>query len=131
MIPDRLIEQDTLKTDGRKTTIEVRIPWYRALPAASVSEIEFSVDGVEAPADSIRWTMNGHTYKPEELVGVVDEWWFPTDSAVVTGDIPLADPSAQHEVRVGLKLYIPYIVTNQGVLRIEETNTKTMEALAS
>jgi hypothetical protein len=131
VIPDRIIEENTLKTDGKTTTVEVRLPWYRSLPAASVSEVEFSVDGVAAPAESIRWTMNGRTYALDELVGVIDEWWFPTDSAIVTGDIPLVDPGAQHEVRIALKLYIPYIVTNHGVLRIEEHNTKTMEALAS
>ncbi|MEF2978414.1 C-glycoside deglycosidase beta subunit domain-containing protein [Subtercola sp. YIM 133946] len=131
MIPDRIIEQNTLKTDGQKTTVEVRLPWYRSLPAASVSEVEFSVDGVAAPAESIRWTMNDRTYTLDELVGVIDEWWFPTDSVVVTGDIPLADPEADHEVRVALKLFIPYIVTEHGVLRIEEHNEKTMKAVAS
>ena len=130
MIPDRIIEQNTLKTDGTTSTVEVRLPWYRSLPAASVSEVEFSIDGVEAPADSIRWTMNGRTYTIDELVGVIDEWWFPTDSAELSGSIPLA-AGGPHEVRVALKLYIPYIVTDHGVLRIEEHNEKTMEAVAS
>jgi hypothetical protein len=130
VIPDRIIEENTLKSDGTKATIEVRLPWYRSLPAASVSEVEFSVDGVAAPAESIRWTMNGRTYALDELVGVIDEWWFPTDSAVVTGDIPV-EVGRSHDVRVALKLYIPYIVTDHGVLRIEEHNEKTMEAVAS
>jgi len=130
VIPDRIIEQNTLKTDGTTSTVEVRLPWYRSLPAASVSEVEFSIDGVEAPADSIRWTMNGRTYTIDELVGVIDEWWFPTDSAELSGSIPL-EAGGPHEVRVALKLYIPYIVTDHGVLRIEEHNEKTMEAVAS
>lgn len=130
MIPDRIIEQDTLKTDGSTSTVEVRLPWYRSLPAASISEVEFSVDGVTAPTDSLRWTMNGRTYTLDELVGVIDEWWFPTDSAVLSGRIPV-EAGGPHEVRVALKLYIPYIVTDHGVLRIEEHNEKTMEAVAS
>ena len=130
MIPDRIIEQNTLKTDGSTSTVEVRLPWYRSLPAASISEVEFSVDGVVAPADSLRWTLNGRTYTLDELVGVIDEWWFPTDSAVLSGSIPL-EAGGSHEVRVALKLYIPYIVTDHGVLRIEEHNEKTMEAVAS
>jgi hypothetical protein len=130
VIPDRIIEQNTLKTDGTTSAVEVRLPWYRSLPAASVSEVEFSIDGVVAPADSIRWSMNGRTYTLDELVGVIDEWWFPTDSAVLSGAIPVA-AGGSHEVRVALKLYIPYIVTDHGVLRIEEHNEKTMEAVAS
>lgn len=131
MIPDRIVEAGTLKTDGTTTTVEVRLPWYRSLPAASISEVEFSVDGVAAPADSLRWTMNDRTYALGDLVGVIDQWWFPTDSAVVSGELPIDDPSAPHEVRIALKLYIPYIVTDHGVLRIEEHDTKTMEAIAS
>jgi hypothetical protein len=130
VIPDRIIEQNTLKTDGTTSAVEVRLPWYRSLPAASVSEVEFSIDGVVAPADSIRWSMNGRTYTLDELVGVIDEWWFPTDSAVLSGAIPV-EAGGSHEVRVALKLYIPYIVTDHGVLRIEEHNEKTMEAVAS
>lgn len=131
MIPDRIIEQGTLTLQDGRASVEVRLPWYRSLPAASISEVEFSIDGVAAPADSIRWTMNGATYRLEELEGVIDQWWFPTDSAVVSGDIAVDDPSAKHDVRVALKLYIPYIVTDHGVLRIEEHNTKTMKAVAA
>lgn len=129
MIPDRIIEQGTLTVGDGRASVEVRLPWYRALPAASVSDVEFSVDGVAAPAESLRWTMNGRTYRLEELEGVIDEWWFPTDSAVVTGDIAIDHPAADHEVRIALKLYIPYIVTDHGVLRIEEHNSKTMKAV--
>lgn len=131
MIPDRIIEQGTLTLQDGRASVEVRLPWYRSLPAASISEVELSIDGVAAPADSIRWTMNGVTYRLEELEGVIDQWWFPTDSAVVTGDVAVDDPSADHDVRVALKLYIPYIVTDHGVLRIEEQNTKTMKAVAA
>ena len=32
MIPDRIIEQGTLVTSDGRTSVEVRLPWYRALP---------------------------------------------------------------------------------------------------
>jgi hypothetical protein len=119
VIPDRIIEQGTLTTDGSRATVEVRLPWYRALPGSSISEVGFSIDGVPAQEESLRWTMNGRTFRLEELATELDEWWFPTDSAVVSADL---------KVDVELKLYIPYIVTDQGVLRIEEHDTKTMKA---
>ena len=37
MIPDRIIEQGTLTTAGSRASVEVRLPWYRALPGSSVS----------------------------------------------------------------------------------------------
>ncbi|MFJ2620483.1 DUF6379 domain-containing protein [Glutamicibacter sp. NPDC087344] len=128
MIADRIIEQGTLTTHEGQTAVEVRIPWYRALPGSCIAGATLSVDGVEAPADSLRWGMNGRTFSFSELVQETDEWWFPLDSATLTGDLPLREDITEHEVRVELKVYIPYIITDHGVLHIEESDTKTMKA---
>ncbi|GAA3311129.1 C-glycoside deglycosidase beta subunit domain-containing protein [Arthrobacter ramosus] len=127
MIADRMIEQGTFTTQGGRTAVEVRIPWYRALPGSCIAGASLTVDGVSAPEDSLRWTMNNRTFSFEELVEETAEWWFPLDSAVLSGDLSLADDGAEHEVRVDLKLYIPYIITDHGVLHIEEHDTKTMK----
>ncbi|MET3566933.1 hypothetical protein ABIC47_002424 [Leifsonia sp. 563] len=132
MIPDRIIEQGTLKTQGARAAVEVRIPWYRALPASCISDVSLAVDGIPAPADSIRWEMNGKTFRLPDLADDTEEWWFPLDSAVVSGDIPVDEPGAEHTVEVELKLYIPYIIIdNDQVLRIEEHDSKTMKAVAA
>jgi hypothetical protein len=131
MISDRIIEPGTLRTDGTRACVEVRLPWYRALPGSCISEVTFAVDGVQAPADSLRWSMNGREFRLADLVDDTDEWWFPLDSAVVSGDVRVPPGDGDHRVDVGLKLYIPYIVIgDDDVLRIEEHDTKTMEALA-
>jgi len=73
--------------------------------------------------------MNGRTFTFDELVDETGEWWFPTDSVVLSGDVPVAPDDAEHEVDVDLKLYIPYIVISDSeVLHIEEHDTKTMKA---
>lgn len=128
MIPDRIIEQGTLTTDGRRTAVEVRLPWYRALPASCISGAKLVVDGVEAPAGSLRWEMNGRTFTFDELAPNTEEWWFPTDSAVLSGDLAV-DEDGEHTVAVELVLYIPYIVIGADeVLHIEEKDIKTMSA---
>ena len=130
MIPDRIIEQGTLTTDGARSAVEVRIPWYRALPGSCIAGAALRVDGVAAPAESLRWTMNGRTFRFEELVDETGEWWFPTDSVVLSGDLPIEAGDAEHEVDVDLKLYIPYIVIGENeVLHIEEHDSKTMKAV--
>lgn len=130
MIPDRIIEPNTLTTDGRRAEVEVRIPWYRALPGSCIAGAVLRIDGVPAAEDSLRWTMNGRTFRFEELVDETDEWWFPTDSAVLSGDVPVEPGDAEHEVDVDLKLYIPYIVIGENeVLHIEEHDSKTMKAV--
>jgi hypothetical protein len=128
MIPDRLIEPDTLRTDGSRAAVEVRIPWYRAVPGSCIADVDLSVDGVPAAKDSLRWEMNGRTFRLPELVHRTDEWWFPLDSAVVSGDVSVQS-DGDHSVAVTLQLYIPYIVTDHGVLLIEERDTKTMKAV--
>ena len=128
MIPDRIIEQDTLVTDGARASVEVRLPWYRALPGSCIAGAKLTVDGVEAPSESLRWTMNGREFTFEELATNVEEWWFPVDSAVLSGDLPVAAES-DHEVRVDLTLFIPYIIISDSeTLHIEEHDTKTMTA---
>lgn len=130
MIPDRIIEPSTLKTEGGRTSVEVRLPWYRALPGSCISEVSLAVDGRAAPVESLRWTMNDRTFRIPELAGEVDEWWFPADSVVVEGDLDVPADDGEHTVDVELKIYIPYIVTDHGVLRIEEHDTKTMKAVS-
>ena len=131
VIPDRIIEQGTLTTDGPRTAVEVRLPWYRALPGSCIAGAKLTVDGVEAPADSLRWEMNGREFGFDELVDETGEWWFPTDSAVLSGEVPLA-ADEDHEVRVDLTLYIPYIIISDSeTLHIEEHDIKTMKAAAA
>lgn len=128
MIPDRIIEQGTLTIDGGRASVEVRLPWYRALPASCIAGATLSVDGVAASEDSLRWEMNGRTFTFVELAPDTEEWWFPTDSAVLSGDIAVAE-EGEHRVEVGLILYIPYIVIGADeVLHIEEKDAKTMTA---
>ncbi len=131
MIPDRIIEQGTLTTDGGRAAVEVRLPWYRALPGSCIAGATLTVDGVAAPAESLRWRMNDREFTFEQLRTETGEWWFPTDSAVLSGDVAV-ETDAEHEVTVGLTLYIPYIIiSDTETLHIEESNTKTMKAVAA
>ncbi|MGV9194040.1 C-glycoside deglycosidase beta subunit domain-containing protein [Microbacterium sp. MC2] len=128
MIPDRIIEQGTLVVDGPRAQVEVRIPWYRALPGSCIAGAGLTIDGVAAPAESLRWRMNDTEFTFDELRTNTDEWWFPTDSAVLSGDLEVA-ADADHEVSVDLTLYIPYIIiSDTETLHIEEHDTKTMTA---
>ncbi|MFT3797590.1 DUF6379 domain-containing protein [Microbacterium sp.] len=134
MIPDRIIEQDTLTTTtsgGGRAAVEVRIPWYRALPASCIAGARLTVDGVEAPAASLRWELNGRVRTFDDMRDDTEQWWFPLDSAVLSGELDVA-PGVEHEVGVDLTIYIPYIIIGDDeVLHIEEHDTKTMTAVAA
>lgn len=125
VIPDRIIEQGTLSARDGRVSVEVRLPWYRALPASCISAAKLTVDGVEAPAESLRWEMNGEELTFAEMKTDTAQWWFPTDSAVLSGEMDV--DAGEHEVRVDLELYIPYIIiADDQVLHIEEHDTKRM-----
>ncbi|THG31644.1 C-glycoside deglycosidase beta subunit domain-containing protein [Naasia lichenicola] len=131
MIPDRIIEQGTLTTSGGRTAVEVRLPWYRALPGSCISGAKLTIDGQAVPEDTLRWGMNGKEFTFAELSDNTDEWWFPLDSAILSGDVELGDDQAEHTVDVDLILYIPYIITDAGTLHIEEHDSKTMKAVSA
>lgn len=131
MIPDRIIEQGTLTIDGSRAAVEVRLPWYRALPGSCIGGAKLVIDGVEAPAESLRWKMNDREFTFAELVNETGEWWFPTDSVVLSGDFALGADS-EHDVQVDLILYIPYIIiSDTETLHIEEHDSKKMKAVAA
>jgi hypothetical protein len=126
MMPEQIIEAGTLTVRGDRIVLSVRMPWYRALPLSSVDDIEWTVDGERVPRESITWTTDGRTYALDELPPRHDEWWYVLDSAVLEGALPGVDGAREHDVSVTLALYIPYITTDFGVLKIEEKDSKTM-----
>lgn len=127
MINDRLIEPDSLVIQPGRASIDVRIPWYRAIPASCISEVMVHIDGEPLSRESVRCELNGRERRIEEFAELVDESWFTTDSLTVSGDIDVA-ARGEHDVLVNLKLYIPYIVTAHGVLMIDESLETQMAA---
>ncbi|MEU5099233.1 DUF6379 domain-containing protein [Streptomyces sp. NPDC020996] len=126
MMSEQIIEPGTLAFHGDRVRVSVRMPWYRALPLSSVAGVGWTVDGAEVPHESITWTVDGRTYRLDELPARHDLWWYVLDSAEIEGALPALADRDEHEVSVTLSLYIPYITTDLGVLRIEESDTKTM-----
>jgi hypothetical protein len=127
MMPELIIEPETFKIQGDRVRLNVRMPWYRALPLSSVADVRWTVDGQAVPRESITWTVDGSTYRLDELPPRHDKWWYVLDSAVLEGDL-IASDRDRHHTAVTLALYIPYITTDHGVLLIEESDAKEMAA---
>jgi hypothetical protein len=98
MMPEPLIEPETLTARGDRVGLSVRMPWYRALPLSSVADVRWAVDGREVPRESITWTTDGRTYRLDELPPRHDEFhWNDWDDpfAVVAGEQALIRASAE------------------------------------
>ena len=127
MLPDLMLEPSSLAVTSRRVRVSIRMPWYRALPLSSVASVTLTVDGLHIPTDGMTWTCDGTTLAMSDLPARHDLWWYVLDSAVLEGDRPQDLPGAgSHEVELALGLYIPYITTALGVLRIEEHDRKLM-----
>jgi hypothetical protein len=120
VINDRLIDPDSLVIEPGRVSVGVRIPWYRAIPASCIADVAVRIDDRTVPPESLRCELNGRTRRLEEFPELVGESWFTTDALTVSGDLDV-EPAAEHDVFVNLKLYIPYIVTDHGVLMIDES----------
>jgi hypothetical protein len=125
MINDRLIEADSLVVEPGRVSVDVRIPWYRAIPASCIRGVTVRVDGQVVPTESLRCELNGKARRLDEFPDLVDESWFTTDSLTVSGELDV-EAADQHDVFVNLQLYIPYIVTAHGVLMIDESLERQM-----
>jgi hypothetical protein len=129
VINDRLIDPDSLVIEPGRVSIGVRIPWYRAIPASCIADVAVRIDGQAVLPESLRCELNGRERRLEEFPELTEESWFTTDSLTVSGELEV-DRSEDHDVFVNLKLYIPYIVTDHGVLMIDESLETTMTGAA-
>jgi hypothetical protein len=125
MMRDLIIEKDSLRLDGNTLSVGVRMPWYRALPLSSVCDLVLDIDGMEIDKASTRWLINGTNYREDELPPLFTEWWFVQDTAVLSGtltdeQVAKLDRNAEHNVHVGLGIYIPYIDAGAGTLLVHE-----------
>jgi len=127
LISEQMIERSELKVRDGKVSVPVRMPWYRALPMSSVEDMEIQLDGKTVEPESITWTVEGRTYSRKELAESWQNWWFPTDTAYMTGNLPTDyKPGETAQVTIRLGLYIPYINAGAGILKIVEKDSKSL-----
>lgn len=96
-------EKDVRRVDGG-IAVSVQLPWYRSLWLSAVDDVAASVNGVEVPKESLRFELQGKTYRVEELPEQSDTLWFVADRPDVV--IPL-----DHEPAPGEKLTVEVVLT--------------------
>lgn len=126
MLADHIIEQGSLRRRGERLSVDIRLPWYRALPLSSITDVGLEADGVAAPTDSLTLTVNEHTYRLDELPPRFDEMWYVLDSARLEGTIPSNAAQDDLEIRVEIGVYIPYIPAGPGFIKLTEQDLKRL-----
>jgi hypothetical protein len=132
MLPDRMLEPDSLRASRGRVSISLRMPWYRALPLSSVANVGLVIDDIQVPTDSLIWgTASGERYRLDELPPLWQSWWFVLDSVVLEGELPVLPDIEDHEVELTVGLYIPYVPSPEGAPLVIEKAAQTMKLVIS
>jgi hypothetical protein len=127
MFAVRVIADHSLRPTADGYQLTVRIPWYRALPLSSVTNVTVALDGTSVDSDRIRFQVDGEPYALTELGKHWDRWWYVRDDAELLVHDPVPLGPGTHEVRASLGLYIPYLPAHGEPLVVTEWCTKTMQ----
>ncbi|MDZ6245706.1 DUF6379 domain-containing protein [Klebsiella pneumoniae] len=124
MMQTRVVSDNGLTVTPKGCDIDIRLPWYRALPLSVCSVYEVTIDGVKIDLEKVTFEINGITLSLDQLKGLTSQWWFTLDSAILhVTDIDLVKNN-KYEVAVTVSVRPPYI---NKLNRIVKT-TKTLVA---
>jgi Domain of unknown function (DUF6379) len=121
MMVNRVISDNGLVVTDTGVDIDIRVPWYRALPLSTVGVTEVAVDGKEVDLTSLTFEVNGKTYKLKELSKQFTEWWYVLDSAYLHVPGLTIERGSTHQVKVTVSIRPPYI---PGFYRLTECTKK-------
>ncbi|MFD5214262.1 DUF6379 domain-containing protein [Microbacterium sp. NPDC058345] len=109
-MPNGLIQRDSLRVHPEGAALVLTLPWYRSLWLSSVGTLGVTVDGVEAPADDLRFELGGRSYRITELPEQSETLWYLQEHPVLV--VPLENPVAlgeTHRVDIAGDLRLPYM----------------------
>ena len=108
-------EKDVRRTDSG-IAVAVQLPGYRSLWLSAVDDVAASVNGVEIPKDSLRFELQGKSYRIEELPEQSETLWFVADKPEVVIDLGRApEPGEKLTVEVVLTMRLLYMQIMPGV----------------
>lgn len=109
------IEENSLRVVEGGYAVNLRLNWYRTLPLSCVEDVRFSLDGQPVDREDLRFVINGHSYRLDELVELVEEYWFVQDAAELKVEQPgKVSQGETHTVDATVVLRFPYIPIGPG-----------------
>ena len=110
-----IVEDNSLRATDGGYEVQVRLNWYRSLPLSCIEKVHLSLDGQPVDAGLIRFGINDHQYKLDQLADRVEEFWFVQDSAKLRVQQPgKVAPGESHKIHVEIALRFPYIPIGPG-----------------
>ncbi|MGL4255276.1 DUF6379 domain-containing protein [Microbacterium sp.] len=102
-------ENDVRRVDGG-IAVSVQLPWYRSLWLSAVDDVDVTVNGVTIPKDSLRFELEGRSYRIEELPEQSETLWFVADRPDIVIPLdPVPAPGEKLTVEVVLTMRLLYM----------------------
>ncbi len=109
------VEENSLRVTEAGYEIQLRIKWYRALPLSCIENFRLALDGQPVDPSAMRFGINGHQFRIDELRDLVEEFWFVLDSAILSVNQPGAVKHGEsHQIDCEFGLRFPYIPIGPG-----------------
>ncbi|WP_194396817.1 C-glycoside deglycosidase beta subunit domain-containing protein [Microbacterium atlanticum] len=113
---DSLFADKDVKRTESGVSVALQLPWYRSLWLSAVDDVAASVNGVEIPKDSLRFELQGKSYRIEELPEQSETLWFVADKPEVVIDLGRAPEAGEKlTVEVVLTMRLLYMQIAPGV----------------
>ena len=109
-MPNGLIHADSLRPHPEGLALRLTIPWYRSLWLSSVTSLALTIDGEEIAQDDLRFELDGHSYRLDELPEQSETLWFLQQHPllIVRRESPVA-LGETHDVLLVGQLRLPYM----------------------
>jgi len=108
-------EQDVRRTD-EGIAVSVQLPWYRSLWLSAVDDVAATVNGTAVPKEDLRFSLQGRTYRIEELPEQSETLWFVADRPDVLIHLdPVPAAGEKLTVEVVLTMRLLYMQIMPGV----------------
>jgi hypothetical protein len=109
MLANAVLSDNGLRAAPGGLEVDIRLPWYRALPLSVVEIGEVRINGDLIPPAAITLRVNGKNFRLDQLETLTNEVWFVLDSAYLQFDYPKAARGTEYVVEVTVLLRPPYI----------------------
>jgi len=104
-----LVVDDSLRVSGDGLELQIRLPWYRALPLSTVDIGELRINGELIDPAKVTLTVNDKSRPVGDLSALYEEYWYVLDSGYLRFPYTKAKKDAKVELDVTVTLYPPYI----------------------
>ena len=116
MFDNKMIVEDSLRSDADGFSFEARLPYYRGLGLSMVEDVGVVVDGEPVAREDVRLTLRGRTWTLDEMEGEYGDRWNFGEKATVGVRRPGGLPPGEHRIELAERLrisYLPFVPTTK------------------